>query len=66
MPEALKRHLQDWVRRKEQMLPSGFSMTIVAAIDATMAVIGGIAALQRPLSQWPFVLIAMVIAFAPR
>jgi signal transduction histidine kinase len=65
MPEALKRHLQDWVRRKEQMLPSGFSMTIVAAIDATMAVIGGIAALQRPLSQWPFVLIAMVIAFAP-
>ena len=37
MPEALKRHLQDWVRRKEQMLPSGFSMTIVAAIDTTMA-----------------------------
>jgi signal transduction histidine kinase len=65
MPEALKRHLQDWVRRKEQMLPSGFSMTIVAAIDATMAVIGGIAALQRPLSQWPVVLIAMVIAFTP-
>ncbi len=65
MPDALKRHLRDWVRRKEQMLPSGFSMTIVAAIDATMAVIGGIAALQRPLSQWPVVLIAMVIAATP-
>ncbi|MGA9676264.1 MAG: histidine kinase [Mycobacterium sp.] len=65
MPDALKRRLQDWVRRKEQMLPSGFSMTIVAAIDATMAVIGGIAALQRPLSEWPFVLIAMMIAITP-
>jgi len=65
MPDALKRRLRDWVRHKEQMLPSGFSMTIVAAIDATMVVIGGIAALQRPLSEWPVILLAMLIAFIP-
>lgn len=65
MPDALKRRLQDWARRKEQMLPSGFSMTIVAAIDATMAVIGGIAALQRPMSEWLIVVIAMLVAFIP-
>ena len=60
MPDALKRRLQDWVRRKEQVLPFGFSMTVVAAIDAAMVVIGGIAAIQRPLSEWPVVLIAMI------
>jgi signal transduction histidine kinase len=65
MPDALKRRAQTWARRKEQLLPSGFSMTIVAAFDATMAVIGGIAALQRPASEWPIVVMAMVIAFSP-
>jgi signal transduction histidine kinase len=30
-----------------------------------MAVIGGIAALQRPASEWPIVVMAMVIAFSP-
>lgn len=65
MPDALKRRLRDWLRRKEQMLPLGFSMTIVAAIDTAMAVIGGIGAVQRPLSEWPIVLIAMVIALSP-
>jgi hypothetical protein len=65
MPDALKRRLRDWVRRKEQMMPYGYSMTAVAAIDAAMAVIGGIAALQRPIAEWPVVLIAMVVAFTP-
>src|ERR1700753_4268497 len=65
MPDALKRRLQDWVRRKEQMLPSGFSMTFVVAIDTAMAVIGGIAAMQRPVSEWPVVVLAMVVAFTP-
>lgn len=65
MPDALKRRVRNWVSRKEQMLPNGFSMTAVAAIDATMALIGGIAAVQRPLSEWPVVIIAMVVAFTP-
>lgn len=65
MPDALKLRVQNWARRKEQLLPSGFSMTIVAAFDAAMVVIGGIAALQRPASEWPIVVIAMVIAFSP-
>jgi signal transduction histidine kinase len=65
MPDALKRRLHDWMRRKEQLLPSGFSMTVVAGVDATMAVIGAIAAAQRPLAEWPIVVLAMVIAFTP-
>src|ERR1700739_1033696 len=65
MPDALKRRLRDWVHLKEQMLPYSYSMTAVAAIDVAMAVIGGIAALQRPISMWPVVLIAMGVAFAP-
>jgi signal transduction histidine kinase len=65
MPDALKHRLHDWARRKEQSLPSGFSMPMVAAIDVTMAVIGGIAAIQRPIGEWPIVLVAMVIAFTP-
>jgi signal transduction histidine kinase len=65
MPDALRRRMRDWVGRKEQMLPSGFSMTVVAAIDATMFVIGGIAAIQRPISEWPVVLIALLISLAP-
>ena len=65
MPAALKSRLQDWVHRKEQVLPYGFSMTVVVAIDATTALIGGIAAVQRPASEWPVVLIAMVVAFIP-
>jgi signal transduction histidine kinase len=40
-------------------------MTIVAVIDAIMFVILGIAALQRPDSEWLVVLTAMVIACLP-
>ncbi|CQD20401.1 integral membrane sensor signal transduction histidine kinase [Mycobacterium lentiflavum] len=65
MPDALKRRVQTWARRKEQLLPSGFSMTVVAGFDAMMVVVGSIAALQRPASEWPIVVIAMVIAFSP-
>jgi signal transduction histidine kinase len=65
MPDGFKRRVQAWARRKEQLLPSGFSMTIVAAFDAMMVVVGAIAALQRPDSEWPIVVIAMVIAFSP-
>ena len=65
MPAGLKSRVRDWVHRKEQVLPYGFSMTVVLAIDATTALIGGIAAIQRPVSEWPVVLIAMVVAFTP-
>lgn len=61
----MTRRVQAWARRKEQLLPSGFSMTIVAGFDAMMLVVGTIAALQRPDSEWPIVVIAMVIAFSP-
>jgi signal transduction histidine kinase len=65
MADRLKQRVRDWVHRKEQMMPSGFSMPMVVAIDVTMAVIGGIAAIQRPMSAWPIVLVAMVVSFTP-
>jgi signal transduction histidine kinase len=65
MPDAFKWRARDWMLRKKQWLPNGFSMTIVAVIDAIMFVILGIAALQRPDSEWLVVLTAMVIACLP-
>jgi signal transduction histidine kinase len=65
MPDAFKRRAHDWMLRKKQWLPNGFSMTIVVVIDAIMVAILGIAALQRPASQWLVVLIALAIACVP-
>jgi signal transduction histidine kinase len=65
MRDVVKRYVRDWVRRKEQIMPAGFSMTFVVTVDVTMGVIGGVAALQRPLSEWPVAVAAMSVAFAP-
>lgn len=65
MLTAVMRHLKAWVVRKEQLLPAGFSWVFVATVDVTMVVIGGIAALQRPVSDWPVAAAAMMIAFSP-
>lgn len=65
MLDALKLRVQAWARHKEQLLPAGFSMTVVAGFDVMMVAVGSIAALQRPTSEWPIVVIAMVIAFSP-
>ena len=47
------------------MIPAGFSWTFVIIIDVTMAAIGLIATLQRPMSDWPVALAAIVVAFMP-
>lgn len=47
------------------MIPAGFSWTFVIIIDVTMAAIGLIATLQRPMSDWPVALAAIVVAFIP-
>ena len=47
------------------MIPAGFSWTFVVITDVTMAVIGLIATLQRPVSDWPVALAAIVVAFTP-
>ena len=65
MLRAVKRWARDWVRHKELILPSGFSWTFVLTVDATMAVIGMIATLQRPVSDWPIAVAAMAVAFSP-
>jgi signal transduction histidine kinase len=61
---AAKHHLQEWARRKEQIIPFGFSWMFIVSVDATTVAIGGIATAQRPISDWPVALIAMVVAFA--
>lgn len=62
---AAKHYLQDWARRKERVIPFGFSWMFIVTVDVTMVAIGGIATAQRPVSDWPIALIAMMIAFAP-
>lgn len=47
------------------MIPAGFSWTFVIIIDVTMAAIGLIATLQRPMSDWPVALAAIAVAFIP-
>lgn len=47
------------------MIPAGFSWSFVVITDATMAVIGLIATLQRPVSDWPVALAAIAVAFTP-
>ena len=65
MLDAAKRGLQNWARHKERILPFGFGWTFIVSVDATMVVIGGIATAQRPISDWPVCLAAMVVAFTP-
>ena len=62
---AAKRYLQEWARRKEQIIPFGFSWIFLVSVDFTMMAIGGIATIQRPLADLPVALIAMTIAFTP-
>lgn len=62
---AVKHYLQVWARRKEQIIPYGFSWLFVVSVDVTMVVIGGIATAQRPITDWVMALLAMAVAFAP-
>ena len=62
---AIKHRVCEWLHRTEHLLPCGFSWSFVAAIDLTMAAIGAIATLQRPVNDWPIALVAMAIAFSP-
>lgn len=62
---AAKHYLQEWARRKERIIPFGFSWMFIVTVDVTMVAIGGIATAQRPVPDWPVALIAMVIAFSP-
>ena len=65
MPGAARRTLEEWVRRKGETIPHGFNWVFVISVDVTMVAIGGIAALQRPGSDWPMAVLAMVVAFSP-
>ena len=59
------RHVKAWAARKEELMPSGFGWTFVVSVDAMMVVIGAVATVQRPVSDWPVALVAMVVAFSP-
>lgn len=62
---AAKHYLQEWARRKEEIIPFGFSWLFIVSVDVTMVILGGIATIQRPLADWPIALVAMSVAFAP-
>ena len=65
MLAAVKSHVRAWAGRKDHQMPSGFGWTYVLTVDVTMVTIGGIATIQRPISDWPIAVVAMVIAFSP-
>lgn len=65
MLDAALRFVHERARRKQQVIPFGFNWMFIGSVDVTMVVIGGIATLQRPASEWPIAVIAMVIAFSP-
>ncbi|WP_286171692.1 histidine kinase [Mycobacterium sp. BK086] len=62
---AVRRQFREWARSREPMIPAGFSWTFVVIIDVTMVAIGLVATLQRPMSDWPVALAAIVVAFMP-
>jgi signal transduction histidine kinase len=65
MLEAATRYLRAWARTQEARIPGGFSWPFVLTVDITMVVIGVIATLQRPMSDWPAALLANAIAIIP-
>lgn len=65
MLEAATRYLRAWARTQEARIPGGFSWPFVLTIDVTMVVIGVIATLQRPMSDWPMAVLANAIAIIP-
>lgn len=65
MLEAATRYLQSWARTQEARIPGGFSWPFVLTVDVTMVVIGVIATLQRPMSDWPAAVLANAIAIIP-
>lgn len=65
MLSEAKRYVRRWARMKEDMLPFGYNWTFIGSVDVTMVVIGAIATVQRPVSDWPVAIIAMFVAFSP-
>lgn len=65
MLEAATRYLRAWARTQESRIPGGFSWPFVLTVDVTMVVIGVIATLQRPMSDWPAAVLANAIAIIP-
>lgn len=65
MLDAALRYVQERAHRKQQVIPFGFNWMFIGSVDVTMVVIGGVATVQRPVSDWPIALVAMLIAFSP-
>lgn len=65
MLEAATRYVRAWARLQQPRIPGGFSWPFVLTIDVTMLVIGVIATLQRPMSDWPAAVLANAIAIIP-
>jgi len=65
MHNTVSAHLQQWVHRKEQLLPFGYNWPFIVSVDVAIFCIGTMAVLQRPVHEWPTALVALLVAFAP-
>ncbi|MGA5466428.1 sensor histidine kinase [Mycobacterium sp. NPDC050041] len=65
MPRQAERHLRRCLRRGAEMIPLGYTWRFVMAVDATMLGVGLVAALQRPLSDLPIAIVALLVSLTP-
>lgn len=65
MPRQAERYLRRCLRRGAEMIPLGYTWRFVMAVDATMLGVGLVAALQRPLSDLPIAVVALVVSLTP-
>jgi signal transduction histidine kinase len=65
MPHQAERYLRRCLRRGAEMIPLGYTWRFVMAVDATMLGVGLVAALQRPLSDLPIAVVALVVSLTP-
>lgn len=65
MLAAVQRRYRQYVLRKGDELPGGFSWPFIVSIDIALVVVAVVAALQRPMSQWGIAAVAVVVACLP-
>lgn len=66
MLAAATRYVRAWARRQEPRIPGGYSWTFALTADIVMVLIGVIATLQRPMSDWPAGTHSSTTATTPR
>ena len=65
MLRAATGNLLDRIRKRGELLPLGFTWAFVATVDVTVVALCVTAAMQRPASDLPAALIAIIVAAVP-